>query len=689
VEIAKGLYAREAEFRVIASGKAKEPLLGAVLAKADLTGLFADAGKAPSDPHEPIVYVRVKVTAHHGGAVGDVTGAFRKAFFVHRDPTLHTAFPIYVGASGEGSPKLADLDADGKDELVVASADGQVHAFTAAGTELPGFPVHTGVIKWNLEHAAAAAFKPGGLKADGFYQSVVATVAVGDITGDDKPEVVVASFDGEIYAWDSHGGLLPGYPIVTGDVGIACFMESPTGCRATGVKELSAVGTKSSREMREIERGFFSSPVLYDLDADGKREIVIGGLDGFLYAFRSDGKPQAGFPVALADPSGGVRDDRGNLIKIRGRVLSTPAVGDIDADGKPEILIGTNEVYEDGTGARGYLVKGSGAPSVERSSEAYFPGWPVKLRGLRTEILPFVGRGVPTNPIMIDGDSDGKLDLLNIQTIATPGEFFDATGRKLMTTNNSVFGEKSNSTDAPVWTAINSGAVGDLDGDPYPDFANGLVGFNVLAGAGGGKRASFDHTIGAWAFGRQFKNDARKLKEEPSYVAEAAFLKGFPQVIDDHQFLTNYVIADVDGDKRNEVLGGSGGHTIHAFSADGARPGGWPKFTGGWNIATPAVGDFDGDGFLDVAAVTRDGWVYAWRTTGSATQKLSWESYHHDAMNTGNTVTPLPDRTPKKPPKKPVDPVPEPKGCGCAAGEGMSLLGAAAIFGLLARRRRK
>ena len=37
-----------------------------------------------------------------------------------------------------------------------------------------------------------------------------------------------------------------------------------------------------------------------------------------------------------------------------------------------------------------------------------------------------------------------------------------------------------------------------------------------------------------------------------------------------------------------------------------------PKFTGGWIFTAPAVGDLDGDGRLDVVAVTREGYLFAW-----------------------------------------------------------------------------
>jgi hypothetical protein len=133
------------------------------------------------------------------------------------------------------------------------------------------------------------------------------------------------------------------------------------------------------------------------------------------------------------------------------------------------------------------------------------------------------------------------------------------------------------------------------------------------------------------------------------------FLSGFPRIMEDMQFFLNPAVADLDGDGLPEAINGSAGHILHAFDHRGREPEGWPKDTGQWILGSPAVGDADGDGFLEVWTATRDGHLFAWRTTAEAAKAYrSWTGFHHDPRNTGNCHTEL--RT--------YPPLPEETGCG-------------------------
>ena len=78
---------------------------------------------------------------------------------------------------------------------------------------------------------------------------------------------------------------------------------------------------------------------------------------------------------------------------------------------------------------------------------------------------------------------------------------------------------------------------------------------------------------------------------------------------------------------------------MHAVDINGVETGGWPKFTNGWMIGTPAVGDVDGDGLLEVVATTREGKLFVWKTGGDECGFIAWRRWHHDEWGTGNYHT--------------------------------------------------
>ncbi len=106
-----------------------------------------------------------------------------------------------------GSPVVADLDGDRRPEVVAAAMDRHVYAWHGDdATTVPGFPMLV------VDRSKVASIDPDthavkfkdGVGAEFNQGAIVDTPAVGDITGDDKPEIVVGT--NEEYAEDPNAG---------------------------------------------------------------------------------------------------------------------------------------------------------------------------------------------------------------------------------------------------------------------------------------------------------------------------------------------------------------------------------------------------------------------------------------------------------------------------------------------------
>lgn len=632
------------------------PLVDDVLGTLDFRKLPRPSGPAPRDRHERDRYsvtVRLRATDDRG-----LVSEARRSVFLFDDPAWKKPFPMELGASGEAEPLLVDLNGDGKDEIVLPTADGALNIMTwDAGAVLTRVaPLDPLSAVDPFPGSSSPLSKPGEMR-----ESVLRGAVVGDLYGDGKQEIVVASREGKIYAFDARGLRVPPFPVsVRVDLGSAATPTHP------------------------VEVGILSRPVLADLDGKPGLEIIAAGLDGYVYAWRHDGKMLDGFPVRLsralderpspsASPPRHMQErglDRGQgqgQDESEGaKIISTPAVGDIDGDGTPEIIVGSNEVRDELASA--YAIHADGNA---HSGGPFLPGWrPFEIAALRPHLLPTIASGVQMDPVLVDADGDGDKEVVLYGVTSDAVLLVDQgpEGRPRVIAKYSMApGASSGYEGTTFLTGMGSPLVADTDADGEPEIYAPLLPFRMLTlrlkpavpleaavviggwplhGArrtmvGGTKPrveipadeetvrpSSSESTRAAAATADSSGKPAPPPASDEIPGARAdtsnaktgmiAMIDNYPRPIEDLMILGKPLAADVDGDGVEEVLAGSGGYLLHAYRKDGGEAAGFPKFTGGWIFSTPAVGDIDGDGRLDLVTVTREGYLFAWGLDASA-----------------------------------------------------------------------
>ncbi len=606
-----------------------------------------------------------------------MSGEDRRQLFLHRDADMLPHFPMELRSDGDSSPLLVDLNGDNRNELVVADSDGWIHAYRPNGTELPGWPVHTVSLPLHPGERAYAA-------ADGVgrhhYAAVLGALAAGDLFGDGRLEVVADDNQGNVYAWDSRGHVV---------------FHRQSNPHWSGAP-LTPFHTVRQGVRDRVERGFLASPVLADLGPAGPSrsgrqlnrvaarrrprgrgmagsglDIIVAGDDRHVYAWHADGKPVAGFPVLVADPDKVASvDPTTNHITFKnvgsgqslnddqGKIIDTPAVADIDGDGYPEVIVGTNEEYPVGEGdesqinagstnslttsvigqtglltfanGRVYAIKHDGT----HSGKPFLPGWPAKVGIIDAGLLPDVGEGVNGSPVVarFSCPSGGVGEKIGVTPDAGPAYVFNADGSSCYGRSNGKdntletdIALSAGKYDTPVYAAVGYPAFGTLDGRTISFFApvTGIIrALDVVAPEYQGGQ----DFIGAW---------------DPTR-STAQFRTGFPAEVNDLQFLTGQAVGNVLGGAGQQVIGGTASLDLAAFNAGGApASSAWPKLTGDWTVATPTLGSF---GTLDtssaahkvVVSITRSGTLSVYKTPASACSPSSSPRFHHDDANSGD-----------------------------------------------------
>jgi len=324
--------------------------------------------------------------------------------------------PSAVGSS----PLVVDIDNNGDMEIFVGvgtlhrpNQQGGIVALDHLGNRIWS---HQGFDTFNM-------WTDGG--PDGYTEGVYSSPAAGDVDGDGFLDIVFGGWDHRIWALNRHGAPISGFPFIHYDTtwgspslfdvdddgreeifigGDASIGPGLPGATLEGgrFRVLDWNNGVVSERYPAIERQdiFQSSSVIGDIDDDGRMDVIVGGSVQF-------------YSAAPARQVWAFHADDGSMlpgfpVQLSGRVFSTPALGDVDNDGDTEIVVTT--MSEDSTSGHITVIENNGSVKWQVDGlEGDFPGAVVNYMA---------------SPIIVDVDGDGGLDIVaqsNIFTFVVDG----------------------------------------------------------------------------------------------------------------------------------------------------------------------------------------------------------------------------------------------------------------------------
>ncbi len=503
----------------------------------------------------------------------------------------------------------ADFNGDGYKEIVAAGSDGMLYVVST----------NDGV-RWNVvwshqcneEILAAVASAPVPQPYPGKPADVIiypidpkatnvieAAPAVADLDNDGHLEIVVA-MGGNIHKEDwnqrGNGGILV-YRYVN-EWSFQLFGDWPQ-------PKIDRVGKHPGFGYPDgLWDGIMTTPAIGDLDGDGDLEIVVAGIDRRIHAWHHTGEVVAGWPIYRYN---------GDAL-LRGGI-SSPALGDIDNDGLPEVVVGTmSPPWDPSSGAAPDYNKGT--IWAINGDSTNVPGWPVTTE-----------QYINSSPALGDIDKDGQLEIV-------VGSGRGAAGRENLVYVFQADGHLRNGWPAVTQATMEAPpALADIDKD-------GKLEVIIGCGWNGGYNTCGDGTAKLYAL----NDDGTRV---PGFPMQPQLAQSWVDRTQSRAMPFSPVVADIDGDGDLEILvTQSQDFGLTVVSSMGLVE----SFrelsdSEGYLEAAPHVADIDKDGKMEIivaGGATHKGGVdlgkiYIWNELGDAVvSKMPWPMNRKDIQRTAS-----------------------------------------------------
>ena len=630
LEYALGADPADATFHTVASGSgAATGRLGTVDLRQIPPSFYEHPPLGTLQPDGSEQYsmtLRLRVVDSNGLKAED-----RRSIGLRHDPTLLGGRPLHYGSEISGAPTNADLEGRHQLDTIFSTYDGDVHALRPDGSEIPGFPVHSDLIRSFDPYAPESLDAPAYRDVTAFrdQRDPLSGIAVGDLAHDGHLDVMATGMDGRVYGWDGSGHALPGYPQ---------DMESVAGQHAVPTPRGATPHT------RDPLKGAWAAPTLAPLEGDAKLDVLVPGWDGKVYAWRPDGSAVPGWPVEIKLPQGDYgRDGVAPSSYMRDpKLMYSVGVADVLGTGRPQVFVSSFECSGRGAAtqdtALGLTPVGSNPASKawlygvwpdgnHHTGGAYLPNWPAALPALSfcyDQSIDFVGEGVAP-PTFANVDGSG----LKVVSAAVTGPVEALNGDGSVYKKLDASCASADCTANPPYRPT---------GDTHTISLTGQGGFADLLGTGTPQYVQSSTGIESilLSLGQAGEAALPQVYEKAWDVRTGAVLPSFPKRQDGFPFYDAPIAADVGaGHGTRNAIEANDDYFIHAWGPTGVEAPGFPKYTGQWTGFVGTVADPGEDGRLVLTYGTREGDLFRWRVAGSASSNDSWWHYRHDERNTG------------------------------------------------------